>query len=128
MSLKCQVVLVWLICLSCKVVVTGCEVVWVNRNVTDSFRVGKNGCTNDTSVCTRRNASRQSDGSCLCNSESLSYRNRHPVLETNGSEIVYGDSYGCIDNEMLRRFGAGKCFVACFMSIMSLVCSLFSRL
>ena len=96
---------------------TGCEVVLVKRNVTDSFRVGKDGCTNDTSVC-KSNATCQPDGSCLCNSESLSYRNL--VLGINGSEIVYGDSYGCIDNEIIR-FGAGKCSVACFMSIIYLV-------
>jgi hypothetical protein len=124
MSLKYTVVLVWAICLSCKVVMTGCEVVLVNRNVTDSFRVGKDGCTSDKSVC-KSNATCQPDGSCFCNSESLSYRN--PVLETKGSEIVYSDSYGCIDNEIIR-FGAGKCSVACFMSIMSPVCSLFSWL
>ncbi|CAB3995087.1 Hypothetical predicted protein [Paramuricea clavata] len=108
MSLKCQVVLVWLICLSCKVVVTGCEVVWINRNVTDSFRVGKNGCTNDTSVC-KSNATCQSNGSCLCNPKRPTYRN--PII-VNGSKIVHGDSYGCIDNEIIR-FGAGNASTDC---------------
>jgi hypothetical protein len=55
-----------------KVVMTGCEVVLVNRNVTDSFRVGKDGCTSDTSVC-KSNATCQPDGSCLCNSKRPSY-------------------------------------------------------
>jgi hypothetical protein len=44
MSLKLAVVLLWVICLSCKVVMTGCEVVLVNRNIIDSFRVGEDGC------------------------------------------------------------------------------------
>jgi hypothetical protein len=44
MSLKYTVVLVWVICLSYKMVLTGCEVVWVRRDVVDSFHVGKDGC------------------------------------------------------------------------------------
>jgi hypothetical protein len=90
MSLKYTAVLVWVICLSCETVLTGCEVVLVNRNVTDSFRVGKDGCPNDTSVC-KSNATCQPDGSCLCNSKRPSYRN--PVIEIKGSEIVYGNTY-----------------------------------
>jgi hypothetical protein len=38
---------VWVIYLSYKMVMTGCEVVLVNRNVLDSFRVGKDGCTHN---------------------------------------------------------------------------------
>ena len=110
MFLKCKVVLVWVIFLSCEVVLTGCKVVWVNRNVADSFRVGKDGCTNDTSVC-KSSATCQSDASCLCNSNKPSYRN--PVIEVNGSKIVYGDSYGCIDNDIFRFNVIGKCFVPC---------------
>ncbi|CAB3995088.1 Hypothetical predicted protein [Paramuricea clavata] len=109
MSLKYTVVLACIIYLSCEMVMTGCEVVWVNRNVTDSFRVGKDGCTNDTSVC-KSNATCQSDGSCLCNSRRPSYRN--PVIEMSSSKIVHGDSYGCIDNEMLR-FGTGNASTDC---------------
>jgi hypothetical protein len=67
MSLKYTVVLVCVICLSFEVAVTGCKVVWVKRNVTDSFRVGKDGCTNDTSICRRSSATCQPDsGLCLC--------------------------------------------------------------
>jgi hypothetical protein len=87
MSLKYKVVSVWLICLSCEVVMTACEVVWVNRNVTDSFRVGNDGCTNDTGLCTS-SATCQSDGLCLCKSDRPSYRN--PVIEVKDSKIVYG--------------------------------------
>jgi hypothetical protein len=44
MSLKYTVVLVWAIYLSYKMVLTGCEVVWVRQDVVDSFHVGKDGC------------------------------------------------------------------------------------
>jgi hypothetical protein len=109
MSLKYKVVSVAIICLSCEVVMTACEVVWVNRNVTDSFRVGNNGCTNDTGLCTS-SATCQSDGLCLCKSDRPSYRN--PVIEVKDSKIVYGNSYGCIDD--IFRFNViGKCFVLC---------------
>ena len=85
---------------------SGCEVVWVKRNVTDSFRVGKGGCTNDTSVCTNVSATCQDDGSCLCQSETPNYRN--PVIKKL-KDFVYGDSYGCI-NKTLIRYGVGKYF------------------
>ena len=54
------------ICLSYKVVLTGCEVVLVHRNVTDSFRVGKDGCTNDSSVCPTSSTCQADSGLCLC--------------------------------------------------------------
>jgi hypothetical protein len=75
MSLKYTVVLVWVIYLSCKVVMTGCEVVLVNRNITDSFRVGEDGCTNDATVCTDFGATCQLDGLCLCNVNGLIFEN-----------------------------------------------------
>jgi hypothetical protein len=66
MSLKYTVVLVWAIYLSYKMVLTGCEVVWVHRDVVDSFHVGKYGCTYYSSVCTNSDATcRKSDGLCL---------------------------------------------------------------
>ncbi|CAB4033804.1 Hypothetical predicted protein, partial [Paramuricea clavata] len=99
MSLKYKVVSVWVMCLSYKMVMTGCEVVLLNRNVTDSFRVGNDGCTNDTSVCTS-SATCQSDGLCLCKPDRPSYRN--PVLEVKERKTVYGNSYGCIDNDIFR--------------------------
>ena len=97
MSLKYKAVLVWVICLSYKVVMTGGEVVLVNRNVTDSFRVGKDGCTNDTSVCTS-SATCQSDGLCLCNKDSFcNFRN--PVFEIDNGNLVYGETYGCVRHD-----------------------------
>jgi hypothetical protein len=96
MSSKYTVVLVWVTCLSCEVVMTGCEVVWVNRNVTDSFRVGKDGCTNDTSICRRSSATCQSDsGLCLCGVDQPNFRN--PAVESSSDKV-----YGCISNDNIR--------------------------
>ena len=67
----------WAVCLSFEAFMTGCEVVWVNRNVTDSIRAGKDGCTNDTSVCPSH-AECQADGSCLCDANNPNFRN--PVI------------------------------------------------
>ena len=96
MSLKYTVVLVWVICVSCKVAVTSCEVVLVNRNVTDSFRVGKDGCTNDTNICRRSSATCQSDsGLCLCGVDQPNFRN--PAVESSSDKV-----YGCISNDNIR--------------------------
>jgi hypothetical protein len=101
MSLKFTVVLVWVIYLSYKMILTGCEVVLVNRNVQDRFRVGKDGCKFDTSVCTNR-AKCQSDGSCLCSDDEPDFRNPHTRA---------GDDkdYGCLDSGSIRK-GVGKFF------------------
>jgi hypothetical protein len=105
MSLKYNTVLVWAICLSCKVVMTGCEVDLVNRNDVDSFRVGKDGCKNNASdsVCTSL-AACQSDGSCLCSGSKPNFRNPNIIAV---DEIKYDDSYGCVNSENLR-FEVGK--------------------
>jgi hypothetical protein len=96
MSLKYTVVLVWVICLSCIVAMSGCEVVWVNRNVTDSFRVGKDGCTNDTSICRRSSAKCQPDsGLCSCGESGPNFRN--PAVESRRDK-----DYGCIGNDNIR--------------------------
>jgi hypothetical protein len=100
MSLKCKLVLVGVIYLSCKVVSTGCEVVWVNRNVRDSFLVGKDGCMYDSNVCTNFDARCTTPaGVCLCGSKP-NYRNPRP-----------GDDkgYGCLDNHSMRTAGIGEC-------------------
>ena len=114
MRLNYKLVLFGVICLSFKACMTGCEVVWVNRNVTDSFRVGKDGCRNDTSVCPSR-AKCRPDGSCLCNVYNPNFRN--PVLEWFEDGIKDGDSYGCVDNIVGYRV-IGKCYityaVSCF--------------
>jgi hypothetical protein len=98
MSLKYTVVLVCVICLSYKVVITGCDVVLVNRNVTDSFRVGQDGCTNDARVCTDfGTACRQSDGLCLC-----------PAGQPNFRRPTRTKAYGCMSSEGVRT-GVGEC-------------------
>jgi hypothetical protein len=84
-----------------KMVLTGCDVVWVNRNVTDSFRVGKDGCTYDSSVCTNFDARciKSSGGVCLCGIFKPNYRNPRP-----------GDDkgYGCLNDHNMRA-GVGEC-------------------
>jgi hypothetical protein len=100
MSLKYNVVLVWVTCFCHKVVVNGYEVVLVNRNVTDSFRVGQDGCTNDKFVCPDFSTC-QSDGFCLCNFTRPNYRN--PVIEMIDGHVFLGDWYGCIDNDVIEQ-------------------------
>ena len=95
-----NVVLLWFICLSCKVFMTGCEVVWVNRNVTDSFRVDKDGCTKNTSVCPSSSTCQTDSGLCLCRDREPSFRN--PNKGTNDSPV-----YGCLSNRNIRS-GAGE--------------------
>ena len=80
---------------------TGCEVVWVNRNVTDSFRVGKDGCTNDTSVCPSSSTCQTDSGLCLCSDIEPSFSN--PDGRTSDGKI-----YGCASNHNIRS-GAGEC-------------------
>ena len=75
-----NVVLLGFICLSCKVFITGCEVVWVNRNVTDSFCVGKDGCTNNTSVCPSSSTCQTGSGLCLCRDSQPSFINPNGKL------------------------------------------------
>ena len=86
---------------------TGCEVIWVNRNVNDSFRVGEAGCTSDTSVCTNFSATCEDDGSCLCNRGSPNFRN--PIIESPHGRYSYGSTYGCILNSE-SLVGVGKYF------------------
>jgi hypothetical protein len=100
MSLKFTLVLVWVIYLSDKMVMTGCEVILVNRNALDSFRVGKDGCKFDTSVCTSH-AKCQSDGSCLCSDDEPNFRNPR-------TKAGDGKDYGCLDSDSIRA-GVGKC-------------------
>jgi hypothetical protein len=116
MSLKYTVALVWVICLCYKVVLTGCEVVLVNRDLRDSFRVGKDGCTNNTSVCTSP-ATCQSDGSCLCSVDKPNFRNPNIIVVGGGGGLKYGDSYGCVSSDDLRFGIGGKLCMFCFMSI-----------
>jgi hypothetical protein len=89
---KYKVALLWVMYFSYEVVMIGCEVVWVNRNVTDSFRVGEDGCTSDSSVCPESSTCQRDSGLCLCghkptllNSECL--RNRD-ILRGAGGESL----------------------------------------
>ena len=91
----------WVICLSYKMVLTGCEVVLVNRNAQDSFRVGKDGCNHDTSVCSSPATCRQSDGSCLCSDDERNFRN--PTHRRGDDK-----DYGCLDSDSIRA-GVGEC-------------------
>ena len=96
MSLKGNITFLFLFSVLGKMTLSKCEVVLVNRGRIDKFRVGKGGCTNDTSVCTS-SATCQSDGSCQCKSNTPTYRN--PAIKTDGEiALVYGDSYGCVNN------------------------------
>ena len=95
-----ELVLVWVVSLSFEACMAGCEVVWVNRNVTDSFRVGEGGCANDTSVCTNVSATCQDDGSCLCDEGSPNFRN--PVIERSHGRYMHGNTHGCIGNSEIR--------------------------
>ena len=76
-------------------VLTGCEVILVNRNALDSFRVGPDGCKLDTSVCTSRRATCHSDGSCLCSDDEPNFRNPR-------TRAGDGKDYGCVDSDSIR--------------------------
>jgi hypothetical protein len=104
MYLKYTELLVWVICSYYKVVLNGCEVVLVNRNDADSFRVGEDGCANNASVCPISTTC-QSDGSCLCRDSEPNFRN--PNIIVGGGGLKYGDSFGCVNSDDLR-FGVGK--------------------
>ena len=116
MSLKGNITFLFLFSVLGKMTLSKCEVVLVNRGRIDKFRVGKGGCTNDTSVCPS-SATCQSDGSCQCKSNTPTYRN--PVIKTDGEiALVYGDSYGCVNNLFINiRFRNGKCFHSCITSV-----------
>ena len=84
------------------------EVVLVNRNKIDSFRVGKDGCTNDTNVCPTSAICRMSDGFCQCTSSAPTYRTS--LLNTNG---LRGLVYGCVSDSLIgQSSNIGKCFVS----------------
>ena len=94
MSIIDQAVLLWVICLCCKVIMTNCDVVLVNRNVADSFRVGKDGCTNDTSVCPNSATCHSDSGLCFCGQNQPNFRN--PAAQ------ISGKAYGCLSSSSIR--------------------------
>ena len=51
------------------------EVTLVNRNVTDSFRVGKNSCKLNTSYCPNSATCLSGSGLCLCIDSQPNFRN-----------------------------------------------------
>ena len=69
------------VCLSFKVVMTSYKVVCVSRNERDSFRVGKEDCTNNVNIC-NSSATCQADGLCLC-----------------------GNAFGCVQNDKFFPLG-----------------------
>ena len=106
MVVKYRVVLSWIVCLLFKVVSVRCEVTSVNRNVTDSFRVGENGCRIDAncSLSTTYTATCQSDsGLCLC-------------MDGQPNFLFYdlaGVDYQCVKSWIIR-VGFGECLCSLF--------------
>ena len=96
MSLKCTMVLLCGVCLSFKVVMTSYKVVCVSRNERDSFRVGKENCTNNVNIC-NSSATCQDNGLCLCNSNA-------PTLSVNKS-LTNGNAFGCVQNNKFLKGG-----------------------
>ena len=95
---KCRVVLLSVVCLLFKVILIRCEVTLVNRNFTDSFRVDKNGCTEDTN-CTSSASCQSDSGLCLCNDGNPNF------LYYNGASSA---DYQCVTSESIRE-GLGEC-------------------
>ena len=92
------------------VIMSSCQELVVNRNVTDTFRVGNVGCKNDSSICTTRSATCQTNGWCLCNKDSPNFRNR--IIE---GYDKYGETYGCVRSEyILDRVGEYTSFFMLF--------------
>jgi hypothetical protein len=93
-------VLMWVIYLFYKMVLTGCEVVLVNRDLLDSFRVGKDGCKHDTSVCTNFDARcTKPGGQCLCTVFKPNYIN--PRTRAGDDK-----GHGCVDSTALELVSA----------------------
>ena len=87
----------------CQVQLTECQVTLVTRNVTDSFRVGEEGCKRNESICTSVQASCQEDGLCVCKEEFPHFSNPTIIKKNTGGnsfELVYGDSYGCMKSDL----------------------------
>ena len=103
MPSKYKVMLLWTICSTyLQAVTSGNEVVLVNRNVTDSFFVGKDGCTNNASVCPRSATCQAESGLCLCNKDSPNFVNH---VENGYSE------HGCIKStDIYKCIGELYCF------------------
>ena len=96
MSVQYTMMFFLAICLLFRIVLIRCEVVLVNRNFTDSFRVGKDGCTKN-SDCPDSATCQSDSGLCLCSDSQPNFRN-----PTTSSK-----AYGCVSDENIQG-KAGK--------------------
>lgn len=102
MSLKYEVMLLLAMCSTLKVVTSSNGVVLVNRNVKDSFRVGKDGCGNNANVCTT-SATCQNDSSlCLCKADLPNFVN---------GVVGSPSEFRCVTNEDMYKY-IGECLNA----------------
>ena len=103
MPSKYKVILLWTICSTyLKSVTSRNEVVLVNRDVTDSYLVGKDGCRNNANVCSRSATCQPESGLCLCNESSPNFVNH---VENSCSE------YSCIKPIHIDKYiGELYCF------------------
>ena len=92
MVLNHRVVLLWVVCLLFKVVLIRCEVTLVNRNVTDSFRVGKDGCMTNTD-CPSSATCQSESGLCLCSDGYPNFLKHSQTFNT---------VYGCLSSKVIR--------------------------
>ena len=99
MSSKCKVILMWAICSTYKVVAS--KVVLVKRNDRDSFRVGKDGCTNNSSVCTSSATCQPDTGLCLCNEDLPNFVNLIEKRSTGQCR--------CVPNNTIPYLVGGEC-------------------
>ena len=114
MVVKYRVVLSWVVSLLFKVFLIRCEVTSVIRNVTDSFRVGENGCRRNTdcSMSTTSAAACQSgSGLCLCNDGQPNFL--FYALRLSGAD------YQCVTSLSIRN-GLGECLYGYFKFIVNL--------
>ena len=98
MVVKYRVVLSWVVCLLFKVVLVRCQVTLVNRNVTDSFRVGENGCRINAD-CSPTATCQSDSGLCLCSDGQPNFL--FYALRLSGV-------YECVTSSSIR-IGLGEC-------------------
>ena len=106
MSFKSKVMLLWAVCSMHKVVVSSNEVVLVERNITDSFRIGKDGCRSDTSVCPSSATCQPDTGLCLCKKDSPHF------LDHVGENL---SQYGCERTKNIRHHIGKRFVVSCLL-------------
>ena len=102
MTFKYKVMLLWTIWSMYKVVTTSNQVVLVHRHFRDSFRVGKDGCVNNTNVCKNSATCQTESGLCRCNEDSLHF--------VNHVEDSYFE-YNCVNNENIAHYVGGYSFL-----------------